>query len=204
MGQITVQQTVAIGGVTISRQQSRNAPVGIGYETPATDPILPGKAGTLTTRNDDNTGVVTLSNGHGITTSQKVDLFWSGGVRAGMGATVSGNAVTLDGGVGDVLPAETTAVVACVPRVVPLAFGGDALKTLLASNNTRAHVDFQDDAGASLLPLPLAAGEGYGWVSDSNVDNPLASDAVAAFAVSNGNSSTNLLFKLGVLYGTGA
>ena len=52
------------------------------------------KAGTLTTRTEDDTGEATLGAGHGITTGAIVDIYWSGGRRYGVTVgTVAGNVV---------------------------------------------------------------------------------------------------------------
>lgn len=80
------------------------------------------KSGTLTTRTDDNTGTLTMSSGHGITTGAVLDVYWTeSGVsksRAGMTVgTVATNSVPIDGGTGDNLPAAQTAVTAMVPRL---------------------------------------------------------------------------------------
>jgi len=70
-------------------------------------------AGTLTTRTDANSGLATLSGGHGITTGMLVNVIWATGARYGMEATVDVNAVTLEAGLGDDLPDEATALVVC-------------------------------------------------------------------------------------------
>jgi hypothetical protein len=70
-----------------------------------------GQSAQLTTRTDDNTGVATCLTGHGIETADVVDAYWLGGFRKGMTATTSTNAVTLDGGSGDVLPVQNTALI---------------------------------------------------------------------------------------------
>lgn len=76
--------------------------------------LNPAYAGSLTTRTDANTGVVTTTNTPtGIATNDIVDVYWSGGRRRQMVATVSGSAITVDGGSGDDLPALSTAVVIC-------------------------------------------------------------------------------------------
>lgn len=68
--------------------------------------------GTLTTRTDDDTGEITVVGGNrGLTTSETVDVYWSGGSRTGMSITnVAGAVVTIDGGSGDVLPSTSTAM----------------------------------------------------------------------------------------------
>lgn len=68
-------------------------------------------AGTLTTRTDDDTGVLTMEDGHGIVTGNVVDVYWEDGSRTGMDVgTVSTNTVQIDGGEGDNLPADETPV----------------------------------------------------------------------------------------------
>jgi len=70
-------------------------------------------SGTLSTRTDNDTGIITVEAGHGITTSFTIDLYWASGKRYGM--TVTGTAsttVSLDGGTGDNLPVAATNIVA--------------------------------------------------------------------------------------------
>ncbi len=78
-------------------------------------------AGTLTGRTDNDTGIVTTTNAPAIVTSDKVDVYWSGGQRRNMTATVSGNAVTVDLGGGTNLPVLTTACVVVKATVVTFA-----------------------------------------------------------------------------------
>ena len=92
--------------------------------------MVAAKTGSLSTRTDDNTGVATLSTGHGILTNDVVDVYWDGGVRFGMLATVSGNAVSLDGGAGDNLPAQDTAVTVVKQTPIEVNFDGDTLKII--------------------------------------------------------------------------
>lgn len=78
--------------------------------------LTQGLAGTLTTRTDDNTGVIT-SAAHGLATSDFVSVFWTDGsgvekFRANMDITsTTTDTITVDLGQGDVLPAATTAVI---------------------------------------------------------------------------------------------
>lgn len=68
--------------------------------------------GALTTRTDDDTGVITVVGGNrGLTTSDTVDVYWAAGSRTGMSITnVAGADITVDGGSGDVLPSGGSAV----------------------------------------------------------------------------------------------
>jgi len=62
--------------------------------------------GLLTTSDEAHTGVVTAA-GHGLAVGDHADVFWSGGARDHMDVTaVNGSAVTVDGGTGDNLPSD--------------------------------------------------------------------------------------------------
>jgi len=124
--------------------------------------LVAAQVGSLTTRTDDNTGVATLSTGHGITTGMVVDVYWSGGVRYGMTATRSVNEITVDGGAGDVLPAQDTAVTVVEQIIVdPVEIDGDLCQVVAvvyrnASDQTaKGHVDFQDSGNATIEELDL-------------------------------------------------
>lgn len=68
--------------------------------------------GSLTTRTDADTGVITVTDDdHAITNSNTVFVWWSGGVVRSMTvSSVATNAITVDGGTGDDLPAADTAM----------------------------------------------------------------------------------------------
>jgi hypothetical protein len=123
--------------------------------------LVAAQTGTLTTRTDDNTGVATLSTGHGITTGMVCDVYWAAGVRYGMDATVSSNAITLDGGAGDVLPLQDVACTVVQQTEVNVNFDGDdALVIAVVYRNpndtgAKAHVDFQDTGNASIQEIDL-------------------------------------------------
>ena len=91
-----------------------------------------GKAGSLTTRTDNNTGTITMSDpSHGITTGASIDLYWDGGVQYKVTVgTVVGTAVPIDLGLGDNLPVEDTAVVVSVRSQINVDIDGDNLALL--------------------------------------------------------------------------
>lgn len=68
--------------------------------------------GSLTTRTDFNTGVITVTDSdHGIADTDTVFVWWSNGVARSMDvSTVAGNLITVDAGAGQNLPALGTAV----------------------------------------------------------------------------------------------
>lgn len=131
------------------------------YEIPLAA-LVAAQTGTLTTRTDDDTGVATLSTGHGITTGMVVDVYWSGGVRYGMDATVSVNAVTVDGGAGDVLPSQDDPVTVVEQvEINPLNLDGDNAKIVgvfyrnASDQSAKAHIDLQDSGSSQIAEHDL-------------------------------------------------
>ena len=63
-------------------------------------------AGTITTRTDNDTGVITTAVAHGILANDRVDVYWAESTRRGMNVTaVTATTVTVDVGAGTNLPA---------------------------------------------------------------------------------------------------
>jgi len=124
--------------------------------------IAAAQVGTLDTRTDDDTGVAGLSSGHGISTSDVVDVYWSGGRRYGMDATVSGDNVTIDGGAGDNLPTATTAVTVVIQTEInPLNLDGDNAEVVAIvyrnanDSSAKGSLDLQDSGSASIKQVDL-------------------------------------------------
>ncbi len=118
--------------------------------------------GTLGTRIDDDTGIVTLSTGHGIETDDVVDVYWAGGVHYGMTATVATNAVTVDGGSGDNLPTEAATITAVVVQEDwEINFDGDDAQIIgvfyrnPSDTGAKAHLDLLDSGSATIEELDL-------------------------------------------------
>ncbi len=62
-------------------------------------------ASELTTRTDADTGILTVATGHGVTTNDTLDVFWSAGRIHGMTVTgTTSTTISIDGGSGDDLP----------------------------------------------------------------------------------------------------
>jgi len=151
--------------------------------------------GTLTTRTDDNTGVATVQSSHSIQTADVVDVYWSGGVRYGMDATVSGNTITVDGGAGDNLPTQDTAVTVVEQTVVDdMPIDGDECSVVAiiydnsSDSGAKAHIDFQDSGNNTIREVDMTESQnkdGYDWVNisggDSNVytGNPITQAKVS-------------------------
>ena len=124
--------------------------------------LVAAQVGTLSTRTDNNTGIATLSTGHGITTGMVVDVYWAGGVRYGMDATVATNAVTVDGGAGDNLPSQGVAVTVVEQvEINPLNLDGDAAQIVgvfyrnASDQAAKAHIDMQDSGSATIEEIDL-------------------------------------------------
>lgn len=153
--------------------------------------------GTLTTRTDDNTGEATLAAGHNIISTDVVDVYWSGGVRYGMVATVTGNVVALEGGAGDNLPAQDTAITGVYEQIAvdPLNLDGDAAAFVAiiyrnpADQSGKSHINLQDSGNATIKEADLvheAANGGHAHVynisgGDTNVftGNPITKAKVS-------------------------
>lgn len=197
MASKTLNTSISLGGVSIAGKTIRTAEGQIGQDCS----LAAGKAGTLTTRTDANTGVATLSTGHGIITGNVVDVFWSGGARYGMTCTVATNAVTIDGGGGTDLPATTTALVLCKETVINADFDGDDAKIVSVLSTQRGYVQFLDSGSAVLFAVELAtANEDWTWMSGKGVSNPLTGNPVDSIVVSNASSTTAATLTFACLY----
>lgn len=122
-------------------------------EVPA---ILAAQTGTLTTRTDDDTGVATLSSGHGIESADVVDVYFAAGVRYGMDATVAGDAVTVDGGAGDALPTQDDPVTVVLQLDWEINFDGDDVQIIgvlyrnPSDTGAKGSLDLLDTGDASI------------------------------------------------------
>ncbi|MBN2024083.1 MAG: hypothetical protein JW809_14970 [Pirellulales bacterium] len=195
MAQIKVAATIEVAGASIVSKLAREAD-GLIFHDPT---LAPGKAGTLTTRTDANTGVATLGAGHGITDADKVDVYWAGGLRHGMDVTAyDGTTITVDGGAGDDLPAQGAALVVGVRQEIDVDFDGDDVQFLSAHCPERAHVDFQTGASVSVHAQELPAEEAWTWAADQGVANPLGGDPVGKVLASCGSTAGGKLTIAGV------
>lgn len=193
----TLTTTMTIGGKSMSGNTTKSA-----NQSAATGPTtLPAGngGGTLTTRTDDDTGVATVS-GHDIVSAEVVDVFWTGGVRYGMTATVAGDAITVDGGNGDVLPAQATAVVVTKTVVVDLDFDGDDLVVFGMTASKRTHVEFLTAADANIYGQELPEAGDWAWASGTGATNPLAGATVGKLRVACGDANDAATFDSALLY----
>lgn len=192
--------TGSVGGKDFGGTTTRAGESETNFESAT--PLPAGVEGELTTRTDDDNGVITLPAGHGLTDGD-YNLFWPDGIRRTVAATIVTNAMTLVGGVGedDPLPALNTDIV--VSKIVIEDF--DSLHTsivmAMASQTRRASVEFQQANGTPILSLDLGRGndgESWAWASDTAVATPFGA-AIGQIAVSNGSTAGTNTIKAAVL-----
>jgi len=169
--------------------------------------LVAAQTGTLTTRTDDDTGVATLSTGHGIESDDVVDVYWAGGIRYGMTATVAVNAVTVDGGDGDNLPIQDTAVTVVVQTDWEMDFDGDDVQIIgvfyrnPSDTGAKAHVDFQDSEDAQVNEVDLVHETANGGCDQiinisAGDTNDYTGNAVALSKVSHDSASAATVYCL--------
>jgi len=169
--------------------------------------LVAAQTGTLSARTDDDTGVATLSTGHGILTSDVVDVYWDGGVRFGMTATVSTNDVSLDGGAGDNLPVQTTPVTVVKQTEIEVNFDGDTLEIIgifyrnTADTGAKAHLDLQDAGDASIEEVDLVHEKANGglnriWDIENGDTNVFSGNRITHGAASHDSLSAGTLYIL--------
>lgn len=197
---LQLQRGYSLGGVNHEESRTINGDTAIGTEIS----LSAAKAGTLTTRTDDNTGVVTLSVDHGVTDGQKLDVYWSGGSRRGMTVgTVVDQVVPIDGGAGDNLPALSSAITAMVPVVNDLELIGDNLVALIGSGSAKGIISIQETDGTERHVLQVYGANriaGGSWLEEDGDTNPLAGQATEKVAFSHGDSSGTKTMRLSGMY----
>jgi hypothetical protein len=199
---IEVRETIVAGGKSATSRSVVTADGIISKEIS----VPAAKIGALTTRTDDNTGVLTMNASHGITTGASLDVYWSGGQRLGMTVgTVATNSVPIDGGSGDNLPADETAITAMVPIEEPLLVDGDEVSGIEFYADALGNISLLDDAAAVALTKELGGTtaqdqRSYVWMAARDPVNPIAGDAIEVVRFSHGNSSKTATMRAQLLY----
>jgi hypothetical protein len=169
------------------------------------DPTIPkGYSGSLTTRTDNNTGTVTLSAGHAITTGMKVDIYWTGGVQYDVTVgTVSVNSMPFDLGVGANLPAQDTAVIVSPRVTINCTIDGDVMPLLAmkqefadASITALSHIDFHDAAADLIAAMDLEANVLHVYDIDGGASNPFIGDVITVAYASNSSTTTGATLRV--------
>ncbi len=192
--------SLSVGGVAIQKAVTRTGDHPNTYEI-----SLPaGKSGTLTTRTDDDTGVLTVASGHGITDSDTVDVYWSGGMRYGVDVTATtSTTISIDLGSGDVLPAASTAIVVTKQVDINTHIDGDNVQIIaIAAEYTdqasadKAHVDMQDSGGATIEEIDLTANVPRVYDITGGDTNVFTGNPITQTKASNGSSTAAATLKI--------
>jgi hypothetical protein len=154
------------------------------------------KVGQLTTRTDNNTGELTMEAGHGLITADVIDIFWVNtngtiGSRRGVTVgTVATNAVPIDLGAGDNLPANLTAVTVQKPTTFSFGLIVANLQALVAKGDSATfQVSIQQADGTEEFHYTSqTATDAFVWWNSSGFSNPVGADTTKA-VVSNGDST---------------
>lgn len=189
---VTVTVSVDGGNLIISGSAVRSEE---GYISQGPTTLNAGAAGALSTRTDNDTGVVTLTAGHG-QTDGTYDVFWTNadgslGCRYGMDGTFVSDDVTLDGGAGDNLPAEDAEVVICKVVEIDMDVTGDQVSLMAAGATRRANLHFVEAAGGAIVAWQIAAGDAKCWKSLDGTANPFASKTVGKVLASSGETTAS-------------
>jgi hypothetical protein len=198
MNQASINVVASILGQTVPITLNLSSD-GAGQWSPS---LGAGNTATSFTQTDTSDGQAVLAAGNGLVTNDKVDVFWQGGRRYGMTATVAddGVTVTLAGGAGADLPATGTAVAVAKRSVINANFNAAEASVLLVTASTRTSVVFADASGNVLLALDLKPGQCCLWWAGSGFACPIAAGTVAAIWVANGDGQNAGNLAISVMY----
>jgi len=161
--------------------------------------------GTLTTRTDADTGVVTITNAsHTIENADRVDAYWTeAGVeksRYGMAVTnVSSALVTIDGGAGDDLPSQDDAISVSVCVRMDVDIAGDSAKAIVLGSAKRGQFAF---VGGATEHYARTVGEGrvITWEDEDGSTNPIVGDTIDTIYASHKDELASREMKVGIAY----
>jgi hypothetical protein len=169
-------------------------------------PLVPAaKVGQLTTRTDADTGILTMTSGHGITTGAKLDVFWATGSRRNLTVgTVATNSVPIDGGSGDDLPENLTAVTAMVPVEKPFTVNGDDAEFLAVKSEAEGYAVFADTFGSDIpdATFRVTPASGKVWGAATGGDSPIAGVSTSLVKFSHGSTVAREMIAVAMGPGT--
>lgn len=195
---LSVNQTKSIDTITPTSQATFTVSA-TAMETAApngTGTLVAAKTGNLTTRTSDTAGTLTMDSGHGITTGQRLDIFWSGGSGyAATVGTVSVDSVPFTGLVGT-LPADESEITAQVPTQVNVSVTGTDVKFIVAT----AGLTFGDyGCNVIITRSDNTVSEAYQLTASAPADgwngatygpaNPVSGETIAKVFFAQGNSA---------------
>ncbi len=201
----TVTETCVLDGVS-TLNVTAFATDGKAGRAPAS--VAAAKTGVTASGVGTTTGSLTMSASHGISTADKIDMYWSGGHRRNVTVgTVSVNTVPISGGSGDNLPANGTAITAMKPQPETQVFDGDDVQLLVCSSPVPGTITFYEDDGTTVIAtVPLTADDSgttkytYTWHAAKGT-NPLAGGDVGVIAFSHNSASAQTAMRAECLLG---
>jgi hypothetical protein len=151
------------------------------------------KVGAMTTRTDNDTCTATMVTGHALADDDVVDVYWTvGGVngrRLGMTAQVTGDSVVFDGGAGDNLPVNASALAVMKPVAKVMFFDGSTIQGVSCFTEKRGTVRFAGVDGVSDWTRELEAAGADNWYSTEDGDaSPMAGDTITQVFFSHANT----------------
>lgn len=199
MPNVTSVDTTELPGRTISSRRIISGTQGLHIAD--REPLPVGVAGTLTTRTDNDTGVVTVDAGHGITDSDTVDVHWGdGSVQYGCDVTATtATTISIDSGSGDDLPSLSTGVVVTKQVSIACNFDGDNAQFVFVhvetidddSLSNSCHVQMQDSGDAEIWAEVLTTnGNPRKYDIAGGDTNEITGNAVTEIVASNGSATT--------------
>ena len=201
MPKATMSENYSVGGTSFSSNQTLT-------DEHAASQVLScakGQSGTLSTRTSTTAGTATLSSGHGITTGDTVDLYWTGGKRRGVTVgTVSGNDVPFSLGSGDNLPVQGSSITVSPITESSFEFDAEDLKFIVALLEAAGQMVLLDGSKAELYHASMVSGFAWKWNDNSGLTNPLVNDSssdtsYAYVRASTSDTSVSKEFKIGLL-----
>jgi hypothetical protein len=197
--------TLQIGSVSIQKTIARQ---GSG-EAVAIGDLLPGAAGTLTTRTNDTVGEITGAAEHGIETGDIVDIYWSTGRRYGVTVgTVADLAIPISLGAGDNLPTASPATPLVIVRQqqINISIDGDnaaivalSLEPIDPNSTSPGHADLQDAEDDSIETVDLTANTPTVYDLAAMGTNPFTGDVITKALCSIGSATEGATLKIAVL-----
>lgn len=186
---LSFENSVSINGKPYKERKTISGDNYVGFDHGASNPLAAAKPGTLTTRTDNTDGVITLTAGHGLSTGT-FDIFWEGGSRRGVSATIATNACTITGGTtgSTALPVATTAVTVAPIETENLAVAGDDVKAIAIYGSNDTNYAFYNSTPTLIAEGRIEAGNSYIWHEETGADNPLAGETVATIKLSQGGN----------------
>jgi hypothetical protein len=198
LGVISVKVSRAASGLVSGSQSTTVTDSQLVQANPTVPAAQPA---TLSVRTNNTSGTLVMTNGnHGITTGQRVDLYWAGGHCYGATVgTVSGTSVpiaSVSGGAN--LPSQDTAITVGIATATPFAVTGNDLQALALSTPVSGYFVF--NGGSDLYAAYVTGGYVQTWVTGDTNTNPLAGvSPTQVFMSHSSTSAQQTLMQAGAL-----